>query len=617
MATVPRLSNPSVNTNALPNARQAVDINADAFGANTGRQLQQTGAQLNHAADMLTETALREQDQANTDMIFAAEAKLSDQWLEYQTGAAQRRGTQAWGLRNDTEAWFDKAAADLGKDLNPAVKKLFDQRLQQRRISGMEWAASYERQQRDASLEQNLAASLVAAQNEAAANPTPGAVQTGVKNIERNLRATAQIMGWDQTYTDQRILEEQGKLHQAVINNMIEADPRAAQAYYEANKAQIPGTMQDGIGKLVEKSVKVLNAQEYADAAISSGKSETAVLAGIRDKFQGDDEELLVAHVRSRFSERDAAIARAEKANREAVFNAIAEANGDMGKVPPKMLATLDAYDQQSALTYAERLRSNDSTTDWAAYTNFMMLPDAEKAKVDPSTLRAQLGDTEYKQVLGIVDALRNPSKSPTTQTATPTQQINAAADAIGLIGDALTQQRGVFTTKVLNGVEKFKADNKRDPAYGEVQQIIKDVGTELSQVPDFLTPQQKPSAQPTRTVDQQLSVAHDKLGIAGDKKAEERGAFDSLIVGEIDAYRAANGGRDPDYTAVQKVIDRATKETVVTKDWWPDSTVSPLTVEVPAEDRAAISDAFQRKRGRAPSELEVREAYIAKKAAQ
>ena len=33
MATVPRLSNPSVNTNALPNARQAVDINADAFGA--------------------------------------------------------------------------------------------------------------------------------------------------------------------------------------------------------------------------------------------------------------------------------------------------------------------------------------------------------------------------------------------------------------------------------------------------------------------------------------------------------------------------------------------------------------------------------------------------------
>ena len=208
-------------------------------------------------------------------------------------------------------------------------------------------------------------------------------------------------------------------------------------------------------------------------------------------------------------------------------------------------------------------------------------------------------------------------SKSPTTQTATPTQQINAAADAIGLIGDALTQQRGVFTTKVLNGVEKFKADNKRDPAYGEVQQIIKDVGTELSQVPDFLTPQQKPSAQPTRTVDQQLSVAHDKLGIAGDKKAEERGAFDSLIVGEIDAYRAANGGRDPDYTAVQKVIDRATKETVVTKDWWPDSTVSPLTVEVPAEDRAAISDAFQRKRGRAPSELEVREAYIAKKAAQ
>lgn len=614
MATVPRLNNPTVSTAPLPGARVSVDFSPDAYGTGQGRQLQQAGRELGQAGDSFSETALRQQDQANTDMVFQAEASLSDAWLTYQDQASQRRGTQAWGLRNDTAAWFDKTATDLGKDLNPAVKKLFDQRVAQRRISGLEWASGYERRERDASLEQNLAASLLAAQNEAAANP--GAVDTSVKNIERNLRASGQILGWDQTYLEQRILEEQGKLHVGVINNMIEADPRAAQAYYNEHKAQIPGTAQDQVGKAVDKAVRVMDAQEFADTAIASGRSETEVLRDIRAKFQGDDEELLVAHVRSRFNERDAEIARADKANREAAFNAIAEAGGDMTKVPTRLLSALDNYDQQRALDYAERLRGgDDATTDWTAYTNFMMLPDAEKAKVDPLTLRASLGNNEYRQVVGIVEALRNPTPTKISDTASPTQQINNAADTLGLSGEGMSQQRGVLTTKVLNQVEVFKAQNKRDPSYGEVSDMIKNSVDELTGKPGFFTPIPTANAGSTATLQQQLGTAHNLLGLGGDKQAETRGAFDQLVTGEVDLYRGASGGREPDYQTVQKYIERATKETTVVKNWWPDSTVTPLTVEVPAADRGQITSAFQAKRGRAPTELEVREAYIAAQA--
>lgn len=619
MATVPRVSNSTVSTAPLPGVRVGYEVNGDAFQATAGRQLQLAGRELSQAGDSFAENALREQEQANADLVFQAEASLSDAWLTYQNEASQRRGTQAWGLRNDTAAWFDKTANSLGKDLNPAVKRLFDQRVAQRRMSGLEWASSYERRERDASLEQNLAASLLAAQNEAAANPA--AVDIGVKNIERNLRATGQIMGWDQTYLEQRILEEQGKLHVGVIENLIEADPRAAQAYFNEHKAQIPGTAQDKVGKVIDKTVRVLDAQEFADAAITSGRSETEVLRDIRAKFQGDDEELLVAHVRSRFNERDAAIARAEKANREAVFNAIAEAGGDMTKVPTRLLSSLDNYDQQRALDYAERLRGgNDVTTDWNAYTNFMMLPDAEKAKVDPSTLRASLSNTEYKQVVGIVEALRNPTPVAVSDTATPTEQINNAADAIGLTGDGFAPQRGEMTTKVLNKVEAFKIQNKRDPSYGEVSEMIRDTVDEITQRLDFFTPVQAGSPKPTLSLQQQLSTAHNLLGLSGDKNADQRGVFDQLVTNEVDLYRGANGGRDPDYRTVEKFIERATKETTVVKNWWPDSTITPLTVEVPPNERSRIVAAFESKRNRKPTELEVREAYIAaqvKKAGQ
>jgi hypothetical protein len=177
-----------------------------------------------------------------------------------------------------------------------------------------------------------------------------------------------------------------------------------------------------------------------------------------------------------------------------------------------------------------------------------------------------------------------------------------------------------MFTSGILDRVEAFKTANKREPSYAEVKDMIKEVTDLAAQRPEFFKPEQKPDAAPTATLKSQLSTAHDMLDLGGAKKAAERGAFDTLVTNEVDLYRNANGGRDPDYAAVQGIIKRATKETVVEKSWWPDSTVTPLSVEVPPDDRSKIEAEFMKSRSRKPTELEVREAYIkvqAKKAAQ
>lgn len=613
MATVPRISGTSVNSTALPSARMSVNLNADAYGISQSQDGIRAGQDIAAAGGKLAESALREQDQANVDAVLEAETKLTDSWLGFQEEASQRKGTNAWGLRNDTSTWFDKQVPEIAKGLNPAAQRIFSQRAQQRRVSGIEWASGWERRERDASLEQKLNASLVAAQNAAAADPTPANVQIGIKGIEKNLRATAQINGWDGEYLNQRILEEQGKLHAGVIKNLIEIDPRAARSYAEANKGQIPGTALDEINRAVTQANQQIDAQEFADAALKSGRSETQILAEIRAKYQGDDEDLFVAAVRSRFNERDAAIARADKANREAVWNALASANGDMTKVPAAAFASLDAYDQQRAKDYAKSLREGDQPeTDWDRYTEFWKKTDADKAKVDPLTLRPYLSDSEYKQVVQTIDALNNPTAKPYSPAQTPSAQVNTALDAIGLAGDAFNQQRGLVMTDVMAQVEIHKAANKgAEPDYATVQKFIADAVTERSKNPAFYQPLATPSAKPTTTLNDQLGDWHNKLGLSGADKAAQRGMLDSTVKSEVDNLRARKGGVEPSYDEVDAIIKRATKETRVERNWWPDSTVSPLTVEVPDKDRGLITEEYLKSRGREPSELEIREAYI------
>ena len=108
MPVVPRISNPSVDTAPIPNARVAVNLNADAFGSSQARQLQNTGQGLSQIGDVLAERAIALQAEDNE-----YEAKNLDLEFNERARAIRQKYLDTSGL--DAMNGLAGAEAELGK----------------------------------------------------------------------------------------------------------------------------------------------------------------------------------------------------------------------------------------------------------------------------------------------------------------------------------------------------------------------------------------------------------------------------------------------------------------------------------------------------------------------
>lgn len=476
---VPRATNPTVSSNALPGVRQNLAVSADAYGGVAARSATAAGRDLAATGDKLDATASKIQEQVDLDLVFQADTALKSQYLEYQQTANTRKGVNAWGLAGETKKWFDDNIAKAGTGLTDRQRRVFLQRAETLRLSGMDYYGRYELDERNKATIVSAEANSLSAINVAASDPTAGNIAISTDLITKNAQARARMEGWSPEVLAAKTAEDIGKLHQQVLQGLVENDPMQAEAYYNEHKAEIPGSMQAEIGKAVRIGTAKEKAQALTDQVIASGMSEAQALDKIRTEYSGDEEDIYVSAVKSRFGEIEAARNKAERDNRDAAFNAIAEAGGDMSKVPAAVISRLDAYDRAQLETYGESLSAGKTVkTDLETYDRLSTLArEQPEAFVDYDLLkdRNSLSDTDFKRFSDLKANLAKPDK--VSDIAALEQQLTSRHEALGLTGSdtdgAKATNRAKFDKMARDALDAFKTQNGKEPTYKEREELL------------------------------------------------------------------------------------------------------------------------------------------------
>lgn len=149
---------------------------------------------------------------------------------------------------------------------------------------------------------------------------------------------------------------------------MADADPKAAQSYYDTNKAEIAGTAQVQIERSLRLGGIKVRSQEAADAVMAKGLSETEAFAYVRKHHEGEDEDAILTRVKAQYAEREEATMKYRVAAANSAWRLYAD-TGDINAVPSHILAAMDGKDFATLRAQAKRDAAGIKTeTDWGVY---------------------------------------------------------------------------------------------------------------------------------------------------------------------------------------------------------------------------------------------------------
>lgn len=212
----------------------------------------QFGALVGAAKDLAAEI----QDRTDTDAVMRAEAAVKRDYLEWEAEARQRRGEQAFGLTQDADKWWRKAMEKARQGLaGPRQRDAFDKVLAPAITQSRGHVSEHEATQRRVSLDASAQASIATAQDWAAANATnPTAIEAARADVLNRNQARAVANGWPAEVAQAQLVADMTKLHQNVIQSLVQADPGNAAAYFEKFKGEIAGTQHAEIGAFATKA---------------------------------------------------------------------------------------------------------------------------------------------------------------------------------------------------------------------------------------------------------------------------------------------------------------------------------------------------------------------------
>lgn len=226
----------------------------------------------------LEEIAIEEADREfkRLDTEFAKEIQKITYGDGKTPGYYAQKGENALQARADAEKRIAAARKRLAGSASGLARRKFDQ------ASNIRVMRETESINRHTTTQREVANDLVSESAIAQARDDAAASWNDMTKVGQSLRLVAdevqdigQRKGWAPEVVQQQIEAEQTKIHLAVINNALEVDPMAAEAYYQTNKANIDGTARAAIEKSLEAGVIGAKALKIADAIYAPGKSRT------------------------------------------------------------------------------------------------------------------------------------------------------------------------------------------------------------------------------------------------------------------------------------------------------------------------------------------------------
>lgn len=215
MPTVPRYQAPQVASQGLPTPQFSTaspQVSPDAFGAGIGRGL---GA--------VAEVLRQEEEKANTVQVMSAEKKLYEREFQIlrapKTGALAKLGKDAFDLPDTVPADYDKAVAEIAKDLaNDRQRLAFEKLANARRESVLNKVTDHVSTQLNAYAKSESQAFIDSAVNTAALNyADPARLSTEIDKASRAVLAQAKITGEPDEATQVRLAGVRSTIHNNVV----------------------------------------------------------------------------------------------------------------------------------------------------------------------------------------------------------------------------------------------------------------------------------------------------------------------------------------------------------------------------------------------------------------
>lgn len=465
---------PTVPTYDSPQVQAQSDPTSFLPSGNAGDQWVALGAALQGAGDDLGRIALDQQHVANADAVLKTETAFKNDYLQYQQSLTNRRGQNAWGVTNDLNSWFDKAAPKYNDGLeNDAQRRAFNATFQSIRTQGLESTGKFEADQQRQSLEESGKDSIAASINIAAADHNNISTIDGAKSdILKRLQLMGQLNGWSPEIHQAQETEALTNLHKQVIQALVDENPDHARQYYEANKQEIAGADRDVIDKVIKVGTIRQVAQVATDKIMATGAGETEALAYARSHYTGQEQDEVVKRVTERYAEADAVRERDQKTAGDRAWNIYSKANS-LTAVPTTLLASMDGKDRLALQKEdAARISGKLVDTDWTTYYGLRAMAAQDPTKFSGTDIRLyydKLSPDQRKEMIDLQDQVK---KGGSNDVQSLEQQLSQTHEVLKW-GSSDADKKGAFDSAVTRELAVQQAATGRKLTYDERQKVI------------------------------------------------------------------------------------------------------------------------------------------------
>jgi len=479
MPQVPVYQDRQVRTEALrPVMQQAPDVSSGA------RALGQGLMQVAEAADRID---LRDaQAKAAT-----AESQITSEWMKWDAENRNKyRGANVDGYAPAAEAWWKSAAENAGKELDPRAKSLAAQSLRTKQTQALGNVMVFTGAEKERHADETYAADV-------ATTIQFGVTSGDVASTAVQIRDKAAVLDARKGWTTEQVQAEAGKnlsaMHLAQISKLAEQDATKAQAYYDANKAEVNFQNQARVEQVLKGELD--NQFATQTAAAMAGKPLSEQLAEAAKITDPQRREKTLTQVRNNY-----ALVKQAEQEQEAKFSDQAWQLFSRGqKIPEAILSGMNGREraqlQESQRTRAERLAAGTLVkTDMGVYID-VREKLARGEKVDLRALTEKIGKTEMET---LIDIQTTASKGGVKQDSMLTDEarINAAIVGLGIDKKKNPEAAVSLTNEIDRRVRSASAaKGGKDLTADEKQGIVDRVVMDKVYVDEWGTDPQKPLA--------------------------------------------------------------------------------------------------------------------------
>jgi PIN domain nuclease of toxin-antitoxin system len=453
MPQVPVYGDRQLRTQALqPVMQQTPDVSSGA------RALAQGLGQVAEVADRID---LRDaQAKAAT-----AESQITSEWMKWDAENRNKyRGANADGYVPAAEAWWKSAAENAGKELDPRAKSLASQSLRAKQTAALGNVQTFTMAEKERHADETYSADV-------ATTIQFGVTSGDVASTAVQIRDKAAVLGARKGWTTEQVQAEAGKnlsaMHLAQISKLAENNAQAAQAYYDANKAEVGFQNQARVEQVLKGEAD--NQFATQTAAAMAGKPLSEQLAEAAKITDPQRREKTLNQVRNNY----ALVKQAEQERENAAADK-AWQNFATGQKTPEAILSAMSGRERVQLQEAQRTRSERLAAGKPVKTN----PD-ELARIYDMARE----NPDQFATLKLVTMTERISGSDLEQIATLQRSITKDKNVVTsaqLVGsytkDMKADKKGQFEQVFYNRLFEFKEKNSRNPTDKEQKAIIDDL---------------------------------------------------------------------------------------------------------------------------------------------